>query len=141
MEIASVRQQVLQTIDRAKRSAAQRRVRTDEGSREYAAFLQEIAIPLFRQVANALKAESYVFNVFTPGGSVRLMSDKNAEDYIELVLDTSGDRPLVIGHTSRGRGRGVLESERPIGEGPVRDLTEENVLQFLMKELEPFVER
>jgi hypothetical protein len=141
MEIASVRQQVLQTIDRAKRSAAERRVRTDEASREYAAFLQEIAVPLFRQVANALKAESYVFNVFTPGGSVRLMSDKNADDYIEIVLDTSGDRPLVLGRSSRGRGHRGVESERPIGEGLVRDLTEENVLQFLMKELEPFVER
>lgn len=141
MEIASVRQQVLQTIDRARRRAAERRVRTDEASREYAAFLQEIAIPLFRQVANALKAERYVFNVFTPGGSVRLMSDKNAEDYIELALDTSGERAVVIGHTSRGRGHRVVESERPIGEGAVRDLTEENVLQFLMKELEPYVER
>jgi hypothetical protein len=141
MEIASVRQQVLQTIDRAKRRAAERRVRADEASREYTLFLQEIAIPLFRQVANALKAESYVFNVFTPGGSVRLMSDKNAEDYIEIVLDTTGDRPLVMGHTSRARGHRVVESEAPIGESPVRDLTEEHVLQFLLKELEPFVER
>jgi hypothetical protein len=141
MEIASVRQQVLQTIDRARRGAAERRVRTDEASREYAVFLQDIAVPLFRQVANALKAESYIFNVFTPAGSVRLMSDKNAEDYIELVLDTSGDRPLVIGHTRRARGHRVVESERPIAEGAVRDLTEDQVLQFVMKELEPFVER
>ncbi len=52
-------------------------------------------MPLFRQVANVLKAEGYQFTVFTPGGSVRLMSERNAEDYIELSLDTSGDEPLV----------------------------------------------
>ena len=88
-----------------------------------------------------MKAEGYSFNVFTPGGSVRLMSDKTAEDYIELSLDTSGEQPLVVGHSSRARGRRVVESERPVGEGPVRELTEEQVLASLMEELEPFVER
>ena len=47
-----------------------------------------IAVPLFRQVANALKADGYAFTVFTPSGSVRLMSDRVADDYIELTLDT-----------------------------------------------------
>ncbi len=141
MEIAAVRQRVLRTIDRAKRGAAERRVRMDDAAREYSTFLEDIAVPLFRQIASALKAENYVFNVFTPGGSVRLMSDKNSEDYIELVLDTNGDQPLVIGHSSRGRGHRVVESERPIGEGRVIDLTEEDVLRFVMKELEPLVER
>jgi hypothetical protein len=35
----------------------------------------------------------------------------------------------------------VLETERPIGEGPITALTEEDVLAFLLRELEPFVER
>jgi hypothetical protein len=141
MEISEVRQRVLAAIDRAKRGAAERRSRTDEASREFDVFLEKLAVPLFRQVANALKAEGYSFTVFTPGGSVRLMSDKGSEDYIELTLDTSGAQPLVVGHSSRARGRRVVESERPVGEGPVREISEDHVLRFLMEELEPFVER
>ena len=141
MEISEVRQRVLAAIDRAKRGAAERRSRTDEASREFDVFLERLAVPLFRQVANALKAEGYSFTVFTPGGSVRLMSDKSSEDYIELSLDTSGAQPLVVGHSSRARGRRIVESEHPVGEGPVREISEDHVLRFLMEELEPFVER
>ena len=141
MEISEVRQRVLAAIDRARRGAAERRTRTDEASREFDVFLERLAVPLFRQVANALKAEGYSFTVFTPGGSVRLMSDKTTEDYIELSLDTSGALPLVVGRSSRARGRRVVESERPVGEGPVREISEDHVLRFLMEELEPFVER
>jgi hypothetical protein len=118
-----------------------RRTHVDEASREFVVFLEQIAIPLFRQVANVLKVQGYSFDVFTPGGSVRLMSEKNADDFIELTLDTTGEEPLVMGHCRRGRGRRVLESERAIAEGPVRNLTEQQVLAFLLKELEPFVEK
>jgi hypothetical protein len=132
---------VLETIERAKRAAAERRARSDEAAREYDEFLERVAIPIFRQVANVLRAQSHVFSVFTPGGSVRLMSDRAAEDYIEIVLDTSGDRPVVAGHTSRVRGRRIIESQRPLDATAIRDLTEEDVLGFLLKELEPFVEK
>ena len=141
MDIATVRQHVLRTIDSAKRAAAERRGRVDEASRDYGSFLENLAVPLFRQIANALKAEGYPFTVFTPSGSVRLMSDRNADDYIEVVLDTTGDRPQVIGRSSRGRGHRVLQSERPIRDAKVGDLTEQDVLGFVMKELEPLVER
>jgi hypothetical protein len=96
-------------------------------------------VPLFRQVANALKAEGYAFTVFTPSGSVRLMSDRTAEDYIELTLDTSDDPPRVMGQISRTRGRRVIDTERSIGAPDA--LTEEQLLDFLLKELEAFVER
>jgi hypothetical protein len=139
MEIADVRKRVLQTIDRAKRQAAGRRTRTDQAARAFDTFLSTIAIPLFKQVASALRPDGYLFNVFTPSGSVRLMSDRGAEDYIELSFDPGGEVPQVIGHTSRNRGRRVIESERPLGEPAV--LTEEDVLEFLLKELEVFVER
>ena len=141
MEIALVRQRVLLTIDRAKRAASERRTRMDEASSDFRSFLDQVAVPLFRQVAAALKAESYTFNVFTPSHSVRLMSEKNASDFIEIVLDTTGDQPLVMGHVSRGRGQRVIESERPIASGNVADLVEEQLLEFVLKELEPFVER
>ena len=141
METSEVRQRVQQANDRAKRAAADRRALSDEAAREFDAFLERVAAPLFRQVANALRAAGYGFTVFTPGGSVRLMSDKTAEDFIELTLDSSGTRPVVMGRTSRGRGRRVVESERPVAEGPVRDITEDRLLSFLVEELEPFVER
>ena len=101
METSDLRRRLSETIDTAKRTAAERRSRSDEASRAYAQFLDTIAVPLFKQVANILKVSGYSFTVFTPSGSVRLMSDKSAEDYIELSLDTSGDEPMVLGKSSR----------------------------------------
>jgi len=139
MEVSDVRKRLLQTIERAKRRAAVRRARSDEASRAFTTWLDAVAVPMFRQVANVLRAENYLFAVFTPSGSVRLMSDRAAEDYIEISLDTSGDIPRVIGHTSRGRDNRVIDAERPIGDPAT--LTESDVLEFLLKELEAFVER
>ena len=139
MEISLVRRRLTETIERAKKQAAERRGRTDQASREFEVFLQKIAVPLFRQVANALKVDGYTFTVFTPSGSVRLMSDRAAEDYIEVTLDTSDDPPRVMGQTSRNRGRRVIDAERAIGTPDT--MTEEDVLEFLLKELEAFVER
>jgi hypothetical protein len=139
MEISDIKRRVVETIERARRLAGERRVRIDGATREYEAFLDRIAVPVFKQVANVLRAEGYMFTVFTPGGSVRLMSDRSAEDYVELELDTSGDEPVVIGHASRSRGRRVVESEGPIG--PPATLNEEDVLSFVLKSLEPLVAR
>ncbi len=139
MEISDIKRRVLDTIDRARRLAAERRARNDEAAREYETLLDRTAVPIFKQVAAVLRAEGFVFTVFTPGGSVRLMSDRATEDYIELALDTSGNEPLVIGHTSRSRGRRVVESEQSIG--PPTTLTENDVLSFVLKALEPLVER
>ena len=141
MEVSDVRKQVVAAIERAKRLEAERRARSDEAARDYPVFLERIAVPLFRQIANILKAERYSFSVFTPSGGVRLMSDKSANDFIELSLDTNGEKPVVVGHVTRGRGSRVLESERPIGLGSISELTEDDVLEFVLKELEPFVER
>jgi hypothetical protein len=141
METSDVRRRLNETIERARRTAAKRRTRADEAARDYALFLDQVAVPIFRQVAGALKASGYPFSVITPGGSVRLTSEKTAEDYIELSLDTTGDEPVVMGHSRRSRGRRVIESERPIGSGPVGALSDEHVLNFLMFELEPFVEK
>jgi GAF domain-containing protein len=139
MEISLVRKRLSDTLERARRQAAERRARSDQASRDFDLFLQKIAVPLFRQVANALKAEGYAFTVFTPSGSVRLMSDRSASDFVELTLDTSDNPPRVIGQVSRERGRRVLDTERAIGAPDA--LTEEQLLDFLMKELEAFVER
>jgi hypothetical protein len=140
MESSTVRNRLNVIIDAARRASAERRARNDEAVRSYERVL-EFSVPLFKQVAQALKVSGYLFTVFTPGGSVKLMSDKSAEDYLELSLDTSGDRADVIGRVSRTRGRRVMESERPIADKPVGELTEDDVLEFVLKELAPFVER
>jgi hypothetical protein len=141
MEISAVRQRVTETIERARRAAAERRARNDEAARAYQPFLDQIAIPLFRQVASVLKASGYAFTVFTPGGTVRLMSDRAAEDFIELSLDTSGETPVLLGHTSRMRGRRLVEAEHPISSRTIAETTTDDVLAFLLREIEPFVSR
>jgi len=139
MEISTVRRRLTETIERAKKQAAERRERSDRASRDFDVFLQKIGVPLLRQVANALKAEGYAFTVFTPSGSVRLMSDRSSSDYIELTLDTSENPPSVIGRVSRTRGQRVLDAEHAVG--TPETLTEDQLLEFLLKELEAFVER
>jgi hypothetical protein len=139
VEIADVRKRINSTLERAKQRAADRRARGDEAARAYSTFLDTIAVPMFRQVAMVLKSEGYPFSLFTPSGSVRLMSDRAAEDFVELTLDTTGDAPQVVGHTSHSRGRRVTEHERAIGSPDT--LTEADVLDFLVQELEAFVER
>jgi hypothetical protein len=139
MEIADVKRQVMAAIERARRQADQRRTRQTEAARAYATFLDRTAVPLLRQIANVLRAEGFAFSVFTPAGSVRLTSDRAAEDYLEIALDTSGPHPAVLVHSSRGRGRRVLESERPIG--APEDVDDAGLLAAVLEELEPLVER
>ena len=141
MEISDVRRRVTETVERARRTAAERRARADEASREYATFLETIAVPLVRQVANALKVQGFPFEVFAPSGSVRLASERSADDYIEVSLDTSGDEPVILGHSRRGRGRRVIENERPVGGPRIAEVTEEQLLMFLLDELGPLVEK
>lgn len=141
MEIADVRRQVHDTIERARRQAAARRTRHDEASRRFDEFLEMHAVPLFRQIANVLKTEGYHFTVFTPSGSVRLASDRSGDDFIELVLDTVGDAPQVMAHVSRTRGRRVIEEEMAVRDGNPETLGDEDLLAFVLKQLEPFVER
>lgn len=141
METSVVRKRINESIDLARREMAERRTRGDEAAKEYASFLSDVAIPLFRQVATSLKAANFSFSVFTPSGAVRLMSDKVTEDFIELTLSTTGERPVVMVHTSRSRGRRVIESESPIQSDTVGDITDTQLLDVVAKELRPFVER
>ena len=141
METGDVRRRLQYTIERAKRGAGERRTRNDEATRAFNDFLDLVAVPLFKQIANVLRIENYPFTVFTPAGSVRLMSDRSADDYIELALDTSDTEPRVMAHVSRSRGRRVVDAELVVGSGRPGALTEEELLTFLLKELEPFVER
>jgi hypothetical protein len=142
MEVSEVRRRVRAAIESARREAQERRIRSDRASLEYQDFLRDRAVPLFQTVASALVAEGYRFKVFTPADSVRLASETSGNDVIELTLDAAADPPTVSGRTSRGRGSRLVDSERPVKAGKaVADLSDEDVLGFLMEEIAGFVAR
>ena len=142
MEVSDVRRRLLQTIDRARRAAAERRGRADAAAQSYEAVLENVATPVFRMFVTALRAEGHPFAVHTPAGGLRLASDRSAEDYIELALDTTIDPPAAIARVSRSRGHRVISTEREIREKTaIERLTEEDVLEFLLGEIVPFVVR
>ena len=142
MEVSEVRRQLKRAIDHAKTRAQQKRENSAEAERAYALFLDEIATPMTRMLANALKAEGYAFTVSTPTGGLRLASDRGRDDYVEFALDDDGDKPIVVGRIRRTRGSRTLEDERPIRPGASpHDLTDADVLAFLVDALEPWLER
>jgi hypothetical protein len=141
MEISDVRRSIRDTVERARRRAAERRVRNDEAARDFGRFLDEVAVPLFKQIANVLKIEGYPFTVFTPSGAVRLMSDRSGDDYVEITLDTAGEVPRVMAHISHARGRRTIDAERIVGDGNPATISAEGLLAFVATELEPFVEK
>lgn len=142
MDIPDVRRRLRAAIERARREAAERRARSETAARDYDELLEKRAVPVFQTFAAALAGEGPRFKVFTPAGSVRLASESAKDDFIELTLDTGTDPPEAIGRISRGRGRRMISAERPVREGAsIADLTEEDVLSFLVREIVPFVER
>ena len=129
-------------MDGTRERAAKRRERVAEAQRAYEQFLTEIAIPVARQLANAMKAEGYAFTVFTPGNGLRLASDRGRDDFIELTLDTTGDRTEVMARVSQQRGSRTLDEEMPVKRGAQpEDISEDDFLEFLLGALEPWLER
>jgi len=140
MEISVVRKQVHDAIERAKRRRTlDRRTRVDEARLAFDRFLEHTAVPLFRQVVNVLRVEGYPFTLHTPAESARIMSDRRAEDYVEVRLDTSGDIPQVLGRASHARASGIVDSEQALGDPSA--VTEEELLSFVVLALGPFVDR
>ena len=141
MEVADVRKGVLDAMARAKQRNAERRAKVEASAQAFESLLSRSVVPLMRQIANVLRVESYLFTVSTPAGGVRLASDKNADDFIKISFDTSGDAPRVVARTSWRRGRQVIDREQTVGSGAPGSITEAEIFAFLMKEIEPFVER
>ena len=142
IEVSEIRKRLLQRLDQVKRANAERRTRADAAARAYDTFIAETATPVFRMFAMALKAEGYPFSVFTPAGGLRLMSERSSDDFIELFLDTSVDPPMVAARINRGRGRRLITAERPLREdAQVEQVTDEDVTEFLLRELTAFLER
>jgi hypothetical protein len=129
---------MLAARDRAK----QRRQQADEAEAAYATFLDRLAVPMARQVVNALRAENYAFTVSTPNRGLRVSLDQGRDDYIELALNADTDQPHVVARIRRTRGSRTLDEERPVktGAGP-QDVSEEDLLEFFARALEPWLER
>jgi hypothetical protein len=141
IEVSEVRKRLRQTIDAARREATGRRARHAEVSAAYNRFLDTIAVPVFRMFAIALKAEGYPFTIETPQGSVRLARDPSG-DFVEIELDATRTPPAAIGRSRVTLGRSVTTLEEPVREGAsVADLTDVDVVEFVLRHLRPFVER
>jgi len=142
METADVRKRIIDTITRAKREAGERRRRNADAEAAFARFLEEVATPIFRQVAGVLKAEGFGFLLNTPAGAVQLASDRSSVDGITLSLDTTGAVPQVMVGVRRSRGRETIASDHPLRPGVlVEHLTGQDVLDLLAEVLGPFVEK
>ena len=140
IELPELRRQIRIAIELAKKNAAASRSRSDAAQRDYDTFLKDVAVPTVQQFASALSGEGHMFKVATPADSVRLTSVSSNDDFIELSLDTTQDPPEVIARTSRGRGRRMVTSERPVRERTaVADLKEEDVVALLLQEITPFL--
>jgi len=129
-------------MDAARRRAQLHRQHVADAGRAYDTFLADVATPVMRQLAGALKAEGYAFSVFTPGGSLRLASDTARDDFVELTLDTTADVPQVLGRVRYARGSRTVDEERALKPGASPDaISDEDVLEFLLTALEPWLER
>jgi hypothetical protein len=140
MEVSDVRRRLRGAIEQAKRRAAERRTRVDQAWRDYEQFLSAIAVPATHTVAQALAGEGHRFKVLTPGQTVRLAAEFTPDNYVEISLDTDGDAPAVMVHSSRGRGRRGVETERTLS-GGIADLREDDVVAVLLEEVIPLIER
>src|SRR5688500_5739184 len=127
-ELTDLRRRVRQAIQDAKQKAVARRTSRDEAAQAWAAAVAAIVEPVATDVAAAMTGEGLAFRLETPRGTVRIVSERSADDYIEIVLDDSDERdaPEVIGRTVRGRGR---QSVTVIEEllGPPSQLSDDRV--------------
>jgi hypothetical protein len=139
-DVAEVRKRVRAEIEKAKRDQAERRARVADATTAYDAFLNSAAIPVFRMFANVLKSEGLHFEVMTPAGGVRLQSERNRDDAIEMELDTTADPPQPLVTVTRVRGSRVVQSDRGIKSStPLAQLTETDVIEMLIEELRPWL--
>ena len=142
MEVSQVSKRVRSAIEDAKAKAQARRNAAASADKAYAVFLETVATPIARQVANALKVAGVGFTLGTPGGGLRLAADRGRDDYVEFVLDATGEMPQAAGRVSVTRGSRTIVETLPIKPGTaIEDVTEEDVLEFLVRALEPWLER
>jgi hypothetical protein len=142
LEISQVRKRIQAAMTTARDRAKLRRQKADEAEQAYQKFLDQLAAPLARQVVNALRAEGYSFTVSTPSRGLRVALDAGRDDYIDFALNAETDEPHVVGRIRRTRGSRTIDEERPVKPGAGPDsVTEDDLLEFLVRALEPWLER
>lgn len=110
-----------------------RRARVDEAGGAWGGVLETVVLPVSRQVVQVLRAEGHALQIFTPGDQVRIGPDSRPGDFVELLLETGGEEPEIVGRVSRSRGREIVTRERVLVRGPraIAALTEEQALEFV----------
>lgn len=141
MEPSEIRRRVLQTLDQAKRHVVIQREESDRATQAWEK-LHTAAAASWKIALNVLRAEGHHFSLQTPGGLLRVVSDRSADDFVEMTLDTTQRPPAVLVRTRLSRGRRVIDRETIVADGDrVPELTEERLLHVMLTEIEPFVER
>ncbi|MEE2636815.1 MAG: hypothetical protein VYE68_06235 [Acidobacteriota bacterium] len=141
-DVADVRRRVRAAIERAKREASERRSRAEADAAVGQQFIRHVATPVAKQLSTVLRAEGFFFRLSTPAGAVRLVSESQREDFIELSVDTTQDPVTILTVVNHVRGHRVSTRERPLrAEVSLESLTEADVLDFLVEALPVFVER
>jgi hypothetical protein len=134
MDVAELRKRLLRELERPA-AGADRKAAAEATRHGYERLLTATIGPLLKQAANILKAEGWLCDVHTPSESARLAFASSPETYIEFYLDTTPPAH-VIGRSSVRRKGGIEVQERIVGAGrAVEDLTEEDVLAYLLPEL------
>jgi hypothetical protein len=142
METSDVRKRILDVLGNARRDAAERRKRNSEVVAAYEKFLEIVAVPVCHQIAGVLKAERIAMTVNTPAGAVRLASERSADDFVEIRLDTTAAMPQVVVHVEHVRGRERFVDVQPIRAGVLVDqLTDQDVLDAISDAIGVLVER
>lgn len=142
MELVQIRRRVQARLADIKRAAGERRERVASAERAFGPFLAEVATPTVHAVAQSLSAEGYAYRVTTPGGAVRMASDRSTRTYLEIRLDTAGREPQLVAQIGRERGSRVFEDDHPICQGvPLEAVTDEQLLAALVDLLPELIER
>jgi hypothetical protein len=142
MEVSQVNKRVQTAIEQARSRAVTRRNATASAEKAFAVFLEMVATPVARQVVNALKVANIGFTLGTPGNGLRLAAERGRDDFIEFVLDASGELPQAAARVSVSRGSRTIDEIVPVKPGTaIEDLTDEDVLDFLVGALAPWLER
>jgi hypothetical protein len=142
MEISLVRKRLRDSIEDAQKNATARRAANRDAIAAWEQALERVVTPLLQQISQVLKSEGYAFRVITPAGTVRLTSERSADDYIEVGLDTSGAVPLVVARVNRTRGRERFADEQIVASGDaIAALSEERLLDLFTSMLGPYLER
>jgi hypothetical protein len=143
MEPSTLRKRVKEAIEGARQAAAARRATADAAALAWRSARDTVVIPTWQQTVQVLRSEGYLLQVSTPSNSVRVNSEKNPQDGVELVLETGSQGPFVLQRVTTTRGREVTSDERVAiaGTETIASITEEQAAALLLSALAPFFER